>query len=394
MRILHIEVGGTFGGSAQALKSYLSHCDRAHSHDVVFYYPTPGVTPIEARTTAVRVLHSARPPAADRLGEASGDCPPGQLRAGARAVVALLRGIPTLLRLRHLFSREAYDVIHVNNTLTYQPLSMLAAASAQLAVVAHVRNPVRWTRRATLLSRTATRLVSVNQRFAVEARSAGVSCPVTTCYDGLEFAPASAHDADEVRRELAPANEVLIGSVGRLEPQKGYADLLHAAQILLREHSNLRFVLAGSGTQEEALQRLASSLGIADRVRFLGFRSDIPRILSALDIFVSSSHWEGLPLAILEAMLAKTAVVATDAGGTAEIVHDGRTGRLVPMRRPDCLARAVSALVNDPTLRRRFAHQGSLLARPFTDLPARSRALDDVFAAEGVHRRRSMPDAR
>ena len=131
--------------------------------------------------------------------------------------------------------------------------------------------------------------------------------------------------------------------IARLEAQKGITDLLDAAAML----PDVVFEIAGEGPQRDQLVAKAATLGVADRVRWLGHRDDVPALLAAADLFVLPSLNEGLPLAAMEAMLAGVPIVATDAGGTGEIVRDGITGVLVPPGDPEALSASIRALLSD-----------------------------------------------
>lgn len=136
--------------------------------------------------------------------------------------------------------------------------------------------------------------------------------------------------------------------IGRLAPQKGHVYLLQAAVEVLRRFPLAEFWVVGHGELLEELTALAASLQIGHAVRFLGRRSDVAALLLGSDILVSASIWEGFPTVMLEAMAARTPVVATDVSGSRELVRDGETGRLVPMRQPDALAHAIIWMLEHP----------------------------------------------
>jgi len=140
---------------------------------------------------------------------------------------------------------------------------------------------------------------------------------------------------------------LLVGAVGRLHPQKGLTDLLAAiAQVRVHVYP-IRLLLIGDGELRSELEAQARLLGLSDIVTFAGIRMDVPEILAALDVFAFPSLWEGLPLAVLEAMAAGLPVVATRVGGIPEAVEDGVTGLLVPPRDPEALAEAIITLLQD-----------------------------------------------
>lgn len=157
-------------------------------------------------------------------------------------------------------------------------------------------------------------------------------------------------DAREgLRRELAVgADEFLWLAVGRLEKPKDYPTLLRAFRLLLVRGEHARLIVAGETPLLPTLSRLAATLRVASHVRFLGFRRDVPALLSVADGLVLSSAREGLPNAVMEALAAAKPVVATRVGGVPELVLDGVSGFLVPPRNPEELADAMTRLMRLP----------------------------------------------
>lgn len=158
--------------------------------------------------------------------------------------------------------------------------------------------------------------------------------------------------------ELAELNEAtpkhLILTVARLDKQKGHSDLLKAAV----EITDAIFVLLGDGPERSALEEQSRQLGLDGRIIFAGFRSDVSSWLSACDVFVLPSLFEGLPIAILEAMAAEKPVIATAIPGNAEAVVQGVTGYLVPPQNPRLLAAAIRSMLADPALRNQMGQAG------------------------------------
>jgi glycosyltransferase involved in cell wall biosynthesis len=137
-------------------------------------------------------------------------------------------------------------------------------------------------------------------------------------------------------------------AIGSLKPQKDYPTLLKALQIL-RRTTDTRLLALGEGSQRGMLERLAESEGLADAVRFAGFRASPQPYLPLADLFVLSSRWEGLGNVVTEALLGGCRVVATDCpSGPAELLADGRYGRLVPVGDPERLARAIAESAAGP----------------------------------------------
>jgi glycosyltransferase involved in cell wall biosynthesis len=173
-----------------------------------------------------------------------------------------------------------------------------------------------------------------------------------------EFAPRGPEVALSVRRELGiPEGAVVVGSVGRLNAQKGHRYLLAAVAPLLARRRDVWLLLVGDGDLDAALREQAGALRIDDRVVFAGHRSDIPALLAAIDVFCISSTYEGTPLALFEAMAAGKTIVSTAVDGCKEVLDDGRTGLLVPPRDTASLAAALSRVAGDPALRGSMAEE-------------------------------------
>ena len=168
--------------------------------------------------------------------------------------------------------------------------------------------------------------------------------------------PASALSPEEAKARLGVSG-FCVGAVGRLEEQKGHDYLLAAVSELRRQVDGLTVLLVGEGRQEEALRQQARDLGVADVVHFLGTRRDLPLIYRALDVYVQPSRWEGLSLAMLQAMGAALPVVVSRVGGALEVVQDRVNGRLVPVGDPQALATAVLELYRQPDQRRRLGER-------------------------------------
>ncbi|MGB0388506.1 MAG: glycosyltransferase [Ardenticatenaceae bacterium] len=176
------------------------------------------------------------------------------------------------------------------------------------------------------------------------------------CYNGIDAAllSYSPHPMADALPPYDTPNPIRIGIVGRLTEQKGHRDLLQAMK-LVHQVRSAHLLVIGSGPLCVPLQAYAKQLGIAEFVHFLGSRHDVLDILSLLDLFVSSSLWEGFPTVLLEAMTMGVPVIATNVSGSRELVKTGVTGILVPPRSPNHLAEAILRLLNNPVLARSFA---------------------------------------
>ena len=165
-------------------------------------------------------------------------------------------------------------------------------------------------------------------------------------------------DRAAVRKELGVSDDVvLVGSVSRLDPDKNVGNLVESAKVALDLCPRLRFAVAGGGSQESELRRKIDDLGMADRFHLLGHRSDVPRLLRGLDMFVLASPSEGMPLALIEAMMSGVAAAGTPVGGVPDVVAGG-AGLVTASTAPADVADSIARLATDHDLRARIASQG------------------------------------
>ncbi len=160
-----------------------------------------------------------------------------------------------------------------------------------------------------------------------------------------------------------PSDATVIGTVGRLVPQKGYHHLIAAARAVIGQKPNVYFLIIGDGVLADELQHQAAASGVGDRIRFTGARQDIEALYAVMDGFVSSSLWEGLPTVIMESMAAGVPVVATAVAGNQELVFHEQTGLLVAPGEPEALAAAIQHVIEQPGLARQLAQQAEQLVR-------------------------------
>jgi len=206
----------------------------------------------------------------------------------------------------------------------------------------------------------ASKIITVSEFDRRLALDAGIARPtrVVTVHNGMPDVPADLR-ADPMR---VPVRLVM---VARFQPQKDHPTLLRALAGLTDRPWELDLV--GDGPLMGDMQALAATLGIAGRVRFLGQRQDVDRILAQAHAFLLVSNWEGFPLSILEAMRAGLPVVASDVGGISESVRDGETGYVVPRGGVEPLRERIGRLLLDPGLRACLGGRGrALYEREFT----------------------------
>jgi glycosyltransferase involved in cell wall biosynthesis len=182
----------------------------------------------------------------------------------------------------------------------------------------------------------------------------------------------------EARRDLGcDEGSDLVGMVAILDRDRGAATLLEAAAILLRERARARFVIVGDGARRASLEARAGRLGIAERVRFTGWREDVPRVLRALDAFVYPGEGEEVfPASLIEAMAASIPVVAGDQPGIREILENGKQGLIVPEKGSASLARTIHRVLSDREEALKMGRAGAVRVQRF-----HTRAMVDAHEA-------------
>jgi glycosyltransferase involved in cell wall biosynthesis len=237
------------------------------------------------------------------------------------------------------------------------------------------------------------RLVGNSQAVVDYYRQLGVPDDrLAMIYSGIGDEEPPAVDAATVRAEFGFASDApVVLFAGRLAAQKRVDDLLKALDLLQHVQPDLRTLIAGDGPLATRLEETSRLYHLNGRVRFLGHREDVPRLLAAADLLVLPSSYEGLPNVVLEAMRFRKPVVATAAPGTTEVVVDGETGVLVPVANPQLLARAIRDLVRDRAQAHRLGEAGRLRV----EAEFHARVMIDRFAAlyEELAHARGLPGA-
>lgn len=201
------------------------------------------------------------------------------------------------------------------------------------------------------------RVVCVSHGQAAKVRACGVAEPkLRIIHNSIRverfLKPPLAELRQELLRRFPQPPQVLLGAAGRLSPEKGFDVLIRACDRLSLfakrgEIPQWGLLIFGEGAQHELLQQLINQRGLTPYVQLAGFTQHLDAIMPNLDLFVQSSHTEGLPNVLLEAAAAKVAVVATDVGGTSEVVQHGTTGLIVPPNQEQALGTAIHGLLTD-----------------------------------------------
>jgi glycosyltransferase involved in cell wall biosynthesis len=196
-----------------------------------------------------------------------------------------------------------------------------------------------------------SQIVAISEEIKQEVLQAGIAPDkINLIENGIDLQRFSRPAAVSRRRELSiPEKGLVIGTVGRLSPEKGHAVLLQAAKLIFESYPDLYILIVGDGPERGKLEMISRETGIARRVIFTGVRDDIEEMLSLMDIFVLPSHSEGLPMALLEAMAAGKPLAASGIGAISRLIDHRRSGLLVPPGDPQSLAEALKELIDNPS---------------------------------------------
>ena len=280
-----------------------------------------------------------------------------------------------ILALARIMADGRFDAVHAHGFKAGLVARLAAVRAGRVPALVTVHNHVlyrdisrftrwryitveRWLARG---GRTA-RLITVSDALRQELVGEYGIDPdlITTVHNGLDLAPLLAPgDRGTARMHYGlPLDALVFGLAARFAPQKAMDVLITTAPAVLGAHPDAYYLLAGDGPMLEAAKAAAQASGFADRILFPGFERDVPGLLSALDVYVSSALSEGLPLATIEAMAAGLPVASTRAGGTPEVVVQGETGLLSEPGDAAGLAAAMLRLAGDPDLRGRLGAAG------------------------------------
>jgi glycosyltransferase involved in cell wall biosynthesis len=204
----------------------------------------------------------------------------------------------------------------------------------------------------------ASVLVAVSRRTKKRALYEGVDPDrIVVIQNGVELVNLSLINRSEARAEAGTGgDDLFLMSVGRLAYQKAHEILVQSMPAVLKEYPNVKLGIFGDGFLRSQLESQIRIMGLANSIRIFGIREDIDRFLVAADVFVLPSRWEGLPIALLEAMSAGLPVVATAVEGVDEVVVQGEQGLLVPTEDSAALAEAMLKLLGNPELRQRMGN--------------------------------------
>lgn len=393
IRIALVDHTAKLGGGEFALFNFVTRLDPNRYEPLVILF-SDGPLVSKLRQAGVPVLIV---PLSSKIGDARKDSLGVKtlLRAGDA-----IRAFVFAWKLSRLLRKKEIDIVHANS-LKADILGGLAARLAGLPVIWHVRDriesdylPESVTKVFRIAAKWLPSEIIANSAATLETLQFSHAMKGTTIYSGIEVRRGAqvVHDGTSSRSDLEtaqspPASGPVIGLIGRISPWKGQHVFVRAASIILKRFPDARFQIIGSSLfnetdYEHRVRELVVCLGLSKSVAFLGFREDIPQIISGLSILVhASTSGEPFGQVIIEGMAAGKPVVATNGGGVPEIVLDKVTGLLVPMNDAAAMAGAVCRLLEDQQLADRMGTAGRLRVQKYFTIEQTVVKIEEVYSS-------------
>lgn len=341
IKIMQVLTDTNIGGAGMWLLNFLEFYDREEL-DVTVVIPVGSALKERVEALDVRVIE------AENIGDKS---------FSPKGITAL----------KNIISEENPDVVH-----THASLSARIAAKLLKIPVINTRHCIEPNKKGIkkLVYRTVNRALSdsavaVSKAVCDNLTDDGIPPEkVTVIYNGVQGLDRfSEADRARAREKYGLEGSCAVGIVARLEPVKNHMLFLEAAAAIHEINDRFRFVIVGDGSMEQKLKAEAERLGLSEAIVFTGYLQDTTEIMNAIDINVLTSDREALSLSLIEGMSAGKPSVTTDAGGTREVVENGKSGIVVPVGDAVNLSAAIIRIASDPELAASYGEEGMRIAR-------------------------------
>lgn len=357
---MHIIIGRGFGGLENVMLDLVNHGDKERFEYFILCLSTPDVVRQQLRESGATVL---------ALGYGRG------LHLGLS------------LAIRKAVSEHLIDIVHSHdfNPFFYTTLGCIGNRRLVKVYTEHsgilsLQNRHHWI--VNMLSYANDAMVMVSEQLQHHyAQHVGVPKERTTViHNGIDTNLfVNPLDGETLKQEFGLKGKLVIGTAVRLIEQKGLQYLVASSCAIKKRCPNVRFLVVGDGRLRDSLIAQTQELGVDDIFLFPGYRSDVARILPIFDIYTLPSLWEGLPLGIIEAMLAARPIVATEVGGVLEIMTSGVNALLVPPADSVALAEALCCLADSPDLRKNLGERARAHAIEHFALYKTVRAYENLY---------------
>lgn len=267
--------------------------------------------------------------------------------------------LPAACNLAKVTKQGSYDILHLHSShaLSWGLLAKLFQSELKLVAARRVdfpigKNPVSAYK---YKSKTLKAIIAISDNIAKVLEDCGVpESKITVIHSGVDVHRFdNIHVDGQFRKQWhIPEGSILVGTVAAFAGHKDYPNFIKAAALAAQENSQLHFMAVGNGALFARMKAYAAELGLASRISFTGYQSDVGIFLKAMDIFVLASKLEGLGTSVLDAMAVGLPVIGTDAGGIKEMIMSGNNGLLVPAGNAYALAQAILELAASPEQRK------------------------------------------
>jgi glycosyltransferase involved in cell wall biosynthesis len=378
-KILLLIKGLGLGGAERLLVDALSFVDRTRfDYHVAYLLPWKNflVTDLERFGIPVHCL-----------GDMAGS--PDKLFRGPTGSPAAVRLLPRALRqLLRLHRREKFDLVQADLPLA-GILARLVGRWMRVPIVYTEHNLqeryhslTRWVNAATYGWNRRVLAVSTEVAASIERSGLSQRTRVVTLPNGVPIESIRSESADgpSLRGELdIPQDHLVVGTVAVFRTQKRLEDWLQVAARVAERRTDVTFLLVGSGPLEPTIRARIDALGLARRVRAPGFRPDGRRLMAVMDVYLMTSEFEGLPMALLEAMALGKPAVSTAVGGVPEVLEHGVSGLLTPIGAIDQLSAGVLQLLENPTLRQQMGQRAMRKVESEYHVRRRIAAIENLY---------------
>jgi len=289
--------------------------------------------------------------------------------------IRLVRDFQAMFKMIKLMRESKYDIVHTHQAKA-GVLGRVAAWIVGVPVIVHTYHSFPFHDYMTVLERfvyiriekiiakLTDQLIAVSELNLQKGVKLGIASQhkFLTIYSGIDFSRFDISvNVSDVKKSLdIPDADQIVGMIGRLSEQKAPQYLVQAIPLVLEKFPNTTFLFVGDGNLRKQLETIADECGIGEKIKFLGFREDIPTLLHIMDIFVLTSLWEGLGRSLTEAMFVGKPVIATAVEGVPELVENGETGLLISPKDVAATAASLLQLLASPEKRKqlgRNAHE-------------------------------------
>ena len=296
----------------------------------------------------------------------------------------------SFLKVARVLRKEEIDIIHTHNTQPFVDGTLGALLSGRRITIVHTDHARdfpdkrRYMFAEWFMSHFAYKVVGVSEHTCQNLIKYEKMSPkkVLTILNGIDGSKFDIQiDKEKKKKALGLTGyDPIIGLGVRLTEQKGITYLLKAMPIVIKEFPKVALIIAGRGHLEDELRKEAQTLGIENRVYFVGPRLDIPELLKLFDLYVLPSLWEGLPMVLLEAMAAGCPIVATDVGGVSTAIKNGVNGSLVSPADPASLGLEIIRLLGNRNIRSKYVINGLKIFRKEFSAKTMSKKYEHLYA--------------